>query len=452
MNKGRYSKYIRPFNVLLDITILLLLFPFFFRGFNIDFSYFGIFLFTSWIVVSFFSKLYEVFRYTTPVEIITKILKQAVFFGLLIIAFFPFYKKAIFSGKAISLYMAILFLLIILFKTLLFYYLKKYRLTTGNNFRNVIIVGFTDEAINLKNIFHSRDDYGYRFKGFFSDKIKNIDIIGKTEMLATFCIENKIDEIYCSLNEISNEKLKSLVEFSDENNIEIKFIPDSTAIFSKNFRTNYYDLFPVLTLQKTPLHHPSIQLIKRIFDIIFSLVIVIGVLSWLTPILAILIKLESKGPVFFKQSRPGINEEEFSCYKFRSMQLNGLTETEASKNDPRVTKIGRFIRKTSIDEIPQFFNVLKGEMSVVGPRPHLWSQNIAYGNKVKKYMVRHYVKPGVTGLAQVKGFRGEIETDDDMINRIKFDVFYIENWSFIMDIKIIIQTVVNIFKGEEKAY
>jgi len=246
--------------------------------------------------------------------------------------------------------------------------------------------------------------------------------------------------------------MKELVEFSDENKIEIKFIPDSTAIFSKNFRTNYYDLFPVLTLQKTPLHHPSIQIIKRVFDVIFALIVFVGVLSWLTPLLAILIKLESKGPVFFKQSRPGINEEEFICYKFRSMQLNGLTETEASKNDPRVTKIGRFIRKTSIDEIPQFYNVLKGEMSVVGPRPHLWSQNVAYGNKVKKYMVRHYVKPGVTGLAQVKGFRGEIETDDDMINRIKFDVFYIENWSFIMDIKIIIQTVVNIFKGEEKAY
>lgn len=452
MNKGRYSKYIRPLSILLDIVTLLVLFPNFFKGLNVNNLHFGLFLFISWVIVSFFTKFYEVFRYTTPVEIITKIVKQAVFFGLLIIAFFPFHKQAIFSGKAISIYLLVLFLIIILFKTLLFYYLKKYRLSTGNNFRNVIILGFSEEAMNLKNIFHSRDDYGYRFKGFFSDKIKNNEIIGKTAEIPTFCLENNIDEIYCSLNEITNDQMKELVEFSDENKIEIKFIPDSTAIFSKNFRTNYYDLFPVLTLQKTPLHHPSIQIIKRVFDVIFALIVFVGVLSWLTPLLAILIKLESKGPVFFKQSRPGINEEEFICYKFRSMQLNGLTETEASKNDPRVTKIGRFIRKTSIDEIPQFYNVLKGEMSVVGPRPHLWSQNVAYGNKVKKYMVRHYVKPGVTGLAQVKGFRGEIETDDDMINRIKFDVFYIENWSFIMDIKIIIQTVVNIFKGEEKAY
>jgi putative colanic acid biosynthesis UDP-glucose lipid carrier transferase len=166
----------------------------------------------------------------------------------------------------------------------------------------------------------------------------------------------------------------------------------------------------------------------------------------------LLIKIESKGPIFFKQSRPGLNEEEFNCYKFRSMQINQTTEIEASRNDPRVTRIGKFIRKTSIDELPQFFNVLVGDMSVVGPRPHLWAQNKTYGRKIKKYMIRHHVKPGVTGLAQVKGYRGEIETEDDMVNRIKFDVFYIENWSMWMDIKIIIQTIVNIFKGEEKAY
>ena len=180
--------------------------------------------------------------------------------------------------------------------------------------------------------------------------------------------------------------------------------------------------------------------------------VILLLLSWLIPLLAILIKLESKGPVFFKQGRPGLDEQEFLCYKFRSMQVNRFTEKEVSKNDPRVTKMGKFMRKTSIDELPQFFNVLLGDMSVVGPRPHLWSQNKAYASKIKKYMVRHYVKPGITGLAQVKGFRGEIETEEDMINRIKYDVFYIENWSIIMDLKIIFQTVINIFKGEEKAY
>ena len=232
----------------------------------------------------------------------------------------------------------------------------------------------------------------------------------------------------------------------------MKFIPDTKEIFSKNLRIDYYELFPVLSLQRTELHNPFIKQVKRTFDVLFSFFVILFILSWLMPLLALLIKIESKGPIFFKQGRPGLDEKEFFCYKFRSMFVNGTTEKEVSRNDPRVTKMGKFMRKTSIDELPQFFNVLIGDMSVVGPRPHLWSQNKAYSNRIKKYMVRHYVKPGITGLAQVKGFRGEIETEEDMINRIKFDVFYIENWSLIMDIKIIIQTVVNIFKGEEKAY
>ncbi|UGS21123.1 undecaprenyl-phosphate glucose phosphotransferase [Flavobacterium cyclinae] len=452
MQKGRYSKYIRPLSILIDLILVLGLLPLFFKGLDINFTIFGIYLAITWVIVAFFSSFYNVYRFTTPVEILSKIAKQSVFFILLIIAFFPFNKETIFSGKAIALYSITLFSIIIVIKSLLFYYLKKYRIVTGNNFRNAIIIGYTTEAIDLKKIFEERPDYGYRFKGYFSDKKTNENIIGKVDLIKSYCLENKIDEIYCSLNELSNEKLKDLVEFGDENNIVVKFIPDSKAIFSKNLKIDYYELFPVLSLQKTALHDPLIKNFKRAFDFVFSLLVVIFILSWLTPLMALLIKIESRGPVFFKQSRPGLDEKEFLCYKFRSMKLNVTTEKEASRNDPRVTKIGRFIRKTSIDELPQFFNVLLGDMSVVGPRPHLWSQNKTYGNKVKKYMVRHYVKPGITGLAQVKGYRGEIETENDMVNRIKFDVYYIENWSLLMDIKIIIQTVVNIFKGEEKAY
>ncbi len=451
-HKGRYSKYIRPVSFIIDLITVLIIFPFFFDGLAINFSFFGFYLVFMWILVSFFSKFYEVYRFTTPVEILTKIAKQSVFFLLLIIAFFPFNKSVIFSGSAIAKYLTLLFCIIIILKTLLFYYIKKYRIITGNNFRNTIIIGYSNESKDLKNIFENRPDYGYKFKGFFSDKKENQNIIGKVDLIKSFCLSENIDEIYCSLNEISNEKLKDLVEFTDENNIVLKFIPDTKAIFSKNLKLNYYELFPVLSLQKTPLHNPTIQVFKRVFDLIFSVFVVFVILSWLTPILALLIKIESKGPIFFKQSRPGLDEREFICYKFRSMKLNRTTEQEASRNDPRVTRIGRFIRKTSIDELPQFFNVLLGDMSVVGPRPHLWSQNRIYGKKVKKYMVRHYVKPGITGLAQVKGCSREIETEEDMVHRIKYDVFYIENWSILLDIKIIIQTIINIFKGEEKAY
>ena len=385
-------------------------------------------------------------------EIATKLVKQSVLFLLVIIAFFPFSKQSIFSGKATVYFVFNSFVLITISKILLFYYLKKYRIITGSNYRNVVIVGYSPESIRLKELFESRSDYGYRFLGYFSNKKKNVDILGNIEFLKSFAVENVVNEIYCTLDETSNDQLADLVDFANENKISIKFIPGKNEIFSKNLKINYYEMFPVLSMQKTILHDPTIKIFKRSFDIVFSLFIIVFLLSWVVPLLAFLIKAESKGPVFFKQGRPGLDEKEFFCYKFRSMKINGTTEKEASKNDPRVTKIGKLMRKTSMDELPQFLNVLYGEMSVVGPRPHLWSQNKSYGNKIKKYMVRHYVKPGITGLAQVKGFRGEIESDDDMINRIKLDVFYIDNWSLILDFKIIIQTVLNIIKGDKKAY
>ena len=449
---GRYSKYIRPISIISDLLVISLLAIFLFKGLNLNYSIYIGYLLISWGTIAFFIKFYDIFRFTSPVEILTKIVKQGILFSLLIIAFFPFSKEVIFSENALLRYIIFSFILITISKSILFYYLKKYRIITGSNYRNIVIIGFTTESIRLKELFEERNDYGYRFLGYFSNKKKKAEILGDLDYLKTFVIENRVDEIYCALDEMTNEQLADIVEFSDANEIEIKFIPGLKEIFSKKLKINYYEVFPVLSLQKTVLHDPVIKLVKRIFDIVFSLIILVFILSWFVPLLTLLIKLESKGPVFFKQGRPGLDEKEFFCYKFRSMKLNDDTESEASKNDPRVTKTGKFMRKTSVDELPQFINVLFGDMSVVGPRPHLWSQNKSYGNKIKKYMVRHYVKPGITGLAQVKGFRGEIESEEDMINRIKFDVFYIDNWSLILDIKIITQTVVNILKGEKKAY
>lgn len=449
---GRYSKYIRPISILMDLTVITALSFFIFKEHVLNILLFVVYQYTGWGFLAFSTHFYKIYRFTTPIEIASKILKQAILFFLVVIAFFPFSTQVVFSQSAIVIFILLLIILVTIFKFSLFFYLKEYRIITGSNYRNAVIIGFTPEAIRLKNLFETRKDYGYRFLGYFSDKKTGEDIIGKLTDLKPFIIDNSVDEIYCSLNEVSNNDLKDLIEFADENNKIIKFIPDTKYIFSKNLKIDYYDFFPVLSLKQTMLNEPTIQLLKRSFDIFFSILIIVFVLSWLGPLLAILIKLESKGPVFFTQGRPGMGENEFVCYKFRSMRVNKNTEQEASKNDPRVTTIGRFIRKTSIDELPQFINVLIGDMSVVGPRPHLWSQNKEYGNKVKKYMMRHCVKPGITGLAQVSGFRGEITVERDMINRIKFDVFYIENWSLILDFKIIIQTIINIFKGDKKAY
>jgi len=208
-----------------------------------------------------------------------------------------------------------------------------------------------------------------------------------------------------------------------------------------------------LSLRTIPIDTAINQFIKRAFDIIVAIIALVGVLSWLTPLMAILIKLDSKGPVFFKQKRNGLDYREFYCYKFRSMRPNKRANlNQVSRNDERITTIGRFIRKTSMDELPQFINVLKGDMSVVGPRPHMVSHTHMYAERIDKFMVRHFIKPGITGLAQVSGYRGEVETDNDIINRVKFDIFYVENWSLLLDIKIIIITIVKAIRGDDKAY
>ncbi len=435
-----------------DILVISLLYRYFFKDLGVNNLHFTAYQVACWSIISYFSGFYEVYRYSTAIQILTKLVRQGILFLLVVIAFFPFQKNTLFSGQKIAEYLIAAFSLIGIFKFLLFYYLKRYRITTGSNYRNVIIVGFTQEAINLKELFDKRVDYGYRFFGYFSDTKKNAQIVGGLDDIKDFATLNNIDDIYCSINELDNAMLKDLVEYAELNNKTIKFIPDTKEIFSKNLRVDYYEVFPVLSLRKTPLHDPVASLIKRIFDIVFSLLVVTLLLSWLIPLMAILIKLESKGPVFFKQSRAGVNGEHFSCYKFRSMQVNNNTERITVKGDPRITRIGKFIRKTSIDEMPQFLNVLLGDMSVVGPRPHIGSINTMYTGRIKKYFFRHSVKPGITGLAQVRGARGEINADEDMINRIKYDVFYIENWSLLLDLKIIIQTVSNMITGDEKAY
>ncbi|WP_250594198.1 undecaprenyl-phosphate glucose phosphotransferase [Flavobacterium amniphilum] len=452
MTKGRYSKYIRPISVVIDFFLLVILAEIFLNNFNVYLPYFLLFQLISWSVISYFTEFYEVFRFTKPAEILAKLVKQFTLFTLVVIAYFSVAREIIPSFKQFLIFIGFTFLYITLFKGLLFYYLKKYRIVLGGNYRRVIIIGHTESAINLKKLFITRPDYGYRFFGFFSDKVDDDEVVGKIDDIQDFVLKNKIDDIYCALKELSEEELKELVEFSDYHRITIKFIPEGSEIYSKSLKIDYYEFFPVLSLKRTPLNDLPNKIVKRLFDIVFSLLIVIFVFSWLIPLVAILIKIESKGPVFFKQGRPGLDQNEFFCYKFRSMYINEKTEEMTTKNDPRITKIGAFLRRTSMDEMPQFLNVILGDMSIVGPRPHLWIHNNEYQKKIKKYNVRLHVKPGITGLAQVKGYRGEIETDDEMVKRIKYDVFYIENWSLFLDIKIILLTVINIFRGQEKAY
>jgi putative colanic acid biosynthesis UDP-glucose lipid carrier transferase len=367
------------------------------------------------------------------------------------VVFYFYVIQANIEPKDIFVFFIVLFFVFNIWRIVLHFLFIKYRLITGSNYRKVIIIGSNESTKRLENFFKNQPGYGYKYQGYFTDK-NEFDKSGNIKQSFNFIIENKIDEVYCSLKELTNEQIKIFIEFCDISVKSLKFIPDNKDLYTKSLHLNYYDLVPILSLRKIPLNDSLNSLIKRGFDIIFSSIVIIFILSWLIPVLGILIMLESNGPIFFRQDRPGIKTKGFNCYKFRSMTINSKSEFSASRNDPRVTRIGKFIRKTSIDELPQFFNVLFGEMSIVGPRPHLWRQNEMYGKKISKYMVRYFVKPGITGLAQVRGYRGEIESREDIVNRTKYDIFYIENWSLLMDFNIIVKTVLNIFKGEDKAY
>lgn len=268
-----------------------------------------------------------------------------------------------------------------------------------------------------------------------------------------YILEKDIDEIYCVASQFNAKEMKSLISFADNNLIKFKVILDNKEIFSRAMSIELYENIPVLNLREVPLDTDYARIVKRIFDLLFSSLVIVGILSWLSPLLYVLIKLESKGNLYFKQKRHGLRRQVFWCYKFRSMVSNGNCNSQmAIKNDVRVTRLGNFLRKTSIDELPQFFNVFMGDMSVVGPRPHMELHTNNYEDSIDKYLVRHFVKPGITGLAQTKGYRGEIEKKADIQNRVRLDIFYVEKWTLWLDISIIFDTITNIFKGQEKAY
>lgn len=446
--QGRYSKYLKPFSYLVDLGIIngaIFLFDI-----NITTLYFfSLYISVLWVIISFRNDFYEVQRYTKITQVMVLIIRQVGFFAIILYAFIGFFKQPNISRLALAQYVIFVFTVITFFKFLIFYLLNKYRAVLGGNLRNVVVIGDTDKTRQLINIFNKRQDFGYKFKKQFIIKDDDFSLA----KCVSYIIENDVDEIYSSVAELSNKQINKLIDFADNNLKELKFIPDNKDIYAKKLKYEYYDYIPIISLRNIALQVPINKFLKRLFDILLASAVIVFLLSWLTPILAILIKLESRGPVFFKQTRNGFNYKEFDCYKFRSMTPNKVANAQqATKGDARITKIGKFIRKTSIDELPQFFNVLFGDMSVVGPRPHMVVHTNKYAESVDKFMVRHFVKPGITGLAQVSGFRGEVETDKDIINRVKYDIFYVENWSLLLDIKIAVQTLVNALKGEDKAY
>jgi putative colanic acid biosysnthesis UDP-glucose lipid carrier transferase len=323
------------------------------------------------------------------------------------------------------------------------------------DFRQAVIVGGGRIGNDLFNYIDHNPERGYKILGFFDDMADNVDrrlYLGGTNHCIEYVKQNRVDEIFCTLPNTEAKVIEKLMMDADKNLIRFKLVPEFYYTHKPTFVQNFGHI-PVISIRPEPLENMLNRFFKRLFDILFSLFIILFVFSWLFPILAILIKTGSKGPIFFIQVRSGRDNEAFRCFKFRSMQVNNDSDSrQATRGDARVTKIGAFLRKTNLDELPQFFNVLMGHMTIVGPRPHMLKHTEEYSKLIDQFMVRHFLKPGITGWAQVNGLRGETKTTEDMLQRVEADVWYLENWSFLLDLKIIFLTFWGTIKGDKNAF
>lgn len=397
----------------------------------------------SWILIADYSKLYSIKRLNYLREIIRKVIYHIFYFSIIIFMISGLKSEDLLSVQLVGLYILSLFSYLLITRFFIFYFSRR-EYERGRNLKNILIIGENINSIRFKKILESRRHFGMNI-------IENEGLdFNKSKYLIN---QNNIKEVFISQSGLVDNDLENqILNYCEDNHIGVNYIPYSLNNDLISLEVNYIDTLPIFKLKKYPLEKVNNQIIKSLVDIFLSSIICVFILSWLFPIITLLIKLDSKGPVIFKQKRRGLNGKEFDCYKFRTMRNDGTNSIKATVvNDNRITRIGHFLRKTSLDEFPQFLNVLKGDMSIVGPRPHMISQDMHYSEIIRKYNLRNYVKPGITGLSQVKGFRGAIDCDKDMEDRIRTDIFYVRNWSLLLDIQIIYQTVVLVFKGDENA-
>lgn len=335
--------------------------------------------------------------------------------------------------------------------------LKKIR-RKGYNNTNCIFVGAGHNLAYLYNCMMSDLSTGFRVEGYFEDQPSQhlpqiLPRLGEVNDVVNWLDHNHVDDLFCNLPSTRSKDIVNIINYCDKNFIHFYSVPNVRNYVHRAMEVEMIEDMPVLTLRKEPLSLWYNQIIKRFFDIVVSGIFIVGFFWWIYLIVAIVTKVTMPGPVIFKQKRNGLLSEEFTCFKFRSMKVNDDADRlQATKDDPRKTKWGNIMRKTNIDELPQFLNVFWGDMSIVGPRPHMVLHTEEYSALIDKYMVRHWVKPGITGWAQVNGARGETHELWQMEDRIKKDIWYIENWSLWLDIKIMIKTVTNILVGDKQAY
>ncbi len=439
---------------MLDLLVLASVFIFFYLSRNSNLihdinlwyenSFPLILLISFWLLLSGRTKIYNIPRNLTYTLFIERIIVQFILFVIGLVLIRKVSNNQFFRSELawLSLY---LFVFVVFSKSVIYFGIKFLR-SRGVNHRNVMFLEENSSTEVLRNILTERKDFGY--------KIFEYERSPQSSSLTQFWKKNGIHTVFIpTQNSLDQQTEESIYRLAEENKVNITLVPSLSQNEFFLYDLSYIKTQPVLKQAKYPLDYFSNYILKRSFDIIFSVFVLLLICSWMFPLIAILIKLSSKGPVFFVQKRYGFQEGMFSCLKFRTMVVNEDSYTKTTeKNDKRITKIGKFLRKTSLDEMPQFLNVLKGEMSVVGPRPHMIAVDDHYKPKIGRYSLRSLVNPGITGLAQVNGLRGDSgDGEVEMNKRILADAFYVRNWSFVLDLVIIFKTVLLVIKGDENA-
>lgn len=391
-------------------------------------------------------------------QIVLRVLRNTVYTGILgtVVLYIDFRSLSFLSN--FSLFLLAFFILCSIYRLIFRMFIYWYRMEEKHQ-HHVVLVGSTS---NNEELYHELTDdrpTAYKVYGYFDDEPnpkfpKECPYLGKPEDAIEYLKNNpQIHQLFCCLPSRQRDVIIPIIDYCTNHLVRFYSVPNVRNYLHNNVYLQMYGNVPVLSLLRNPLDLYENRILKRAFDIVFSLLFLCTLFPIIFVIVAIITKTTMPGPIFFRQKRNGLNDKEFYCYKFRSMKVNKDADVlQATKNDPRKTKWGNIMRKTNIDELPQFINVLLGDMSIVGPRPHMLKHTEEYSQLINKYMVRHFVKPGITGWSQVTGFRGETKELYEMEGRIKGDIYYIEHWTFGLDLYIIYKTVANVFKGEKKAY
>jgi putative colanic acid biosysnthesis UDP-glucose lipid carrier transferase len=417
---------------------------------------FWLFLNTSWLVLCWVSAIYNEYHIMSFEIFARKTMRVYILWVAVVMMYLFFLQQNILSRVfIISIILGSgSFLLINRF----IYLLLRHYFRHGEHLsKKVIILGYNDMAKKLAT-YLEEESLNTQIVGFCEEE-KNVHELSTYPILSNISdamqVSKKMDinEIYSTIAPEQQNIIYDLIKQADQECIRFRIIPDLSFIIKQPVHINYLRDMPVLSMRSEPLDDVSSRGRKRVFDIVISFLVIVFILSWLIPLLGLIIWLESKGPVFFAQQRTGRDNKTFNCLKFRSMRVNNEANTrQAQRNDDRLTRIGKFMRRTSLDEFPQFINVFKGEMSIVGPRPHMLRHTEDYSKIMGQYMVRQFLKPGVTGWAQVHGYRGEIKDEEQLRKRIEHDIWYMENWSIWLDMRIMFLTVYRTVKGDENAF